>query len=412
MKRMNRRDFTSRVSGSIVSSVLTGASFGAVVEQRGAQGSRIVEVSRARITGKRSRIVGRNSHLGLHGQVVTEPVVALTTDSGIKGWGHSRASQSDATMILGKRFGELFEVKTGTREEALRFDFPLWDLAGRLAGKSVHQLLGDQGQTRVPVYDGSIYFDDLDPETGNDRGIQTILENVERSLEAGFRGFKLKVGRGFKWMEKRRGLERDVEVVKSVRKLCGPSVTICIDSNVGYTLGETLEVVERLAESDIYFIEEPIPERREDFVAFKRFLRQKGYGTLIALGESAPGHESRFMDFLRSGLVDVIQWDMRAYSLTKWLKFLPVVDETGTITAPHNWNSHLGGFYIAQFGRGCPHFCMGEIDSVRMPGVDSGGYRLAEGLMSVPDSPGFGLELDESLFDRALGEEGAWTVRI
>jgi L-alanine-DL-glutamate epimerase-like enolase superfamily enzyme len=376
------------------------------------QRTTIVRVESARLVGKRSRIVGRNSHLGVHGQIVEEPVVRLATDSGINGWGHSRAKEPDASKIVGKNFWEIFDARTGTGKAFLVFDFPFWDLAGRLSGKPVYQLLGEHGPDLIPVYDGSIYFDDLEPETGIDRGIQPILDNVEWALESGFRAFKLKVGRGFKWMDKTQGLQRDIEVIRAVRSLAGPEIKVCIDSNIGYTLTEAKEVMSRVAEMDIYFLEEPFPERREDFVSFKRFVRQRGCGTLIALGENAPGHEARFIEFLRSGLVDVVQWDMRGYTLTKWLEFLPVVSETGAITAPHNWNSHLGGFYIAQFGRGCPYFNMGEIDSVEMLGVKSSGYRLVNGLMTVPDSPGFGLELDEDLFAQALREEGAWSVTL
>ena len=407
MKRVSRRDFVSAVSGGMF--LIPSA---AIWAGNHPQGTTIVGVESARLVGKRPRIVGRNSHLGVHGQIVEEPVVKLATDSGINGWGHSRAKEPDASKIVGKDFWEIFDAKTGTGEAFLGFDFPLWDLAGQLSGKPVYQLLGEHGPDLVPVYDGSIYFDDLEPETGRDRGIQPILDHVEWALESGFRAFKLKVGRGFKWMDKTQGLQRDIEVIQAVRALAGPETRVCIDSNIGYTLTEAKEVMSRAAEVDIYLLEEPFPERREDFVSFKRFLRERGYGTLIALGENAPGHEARFMEFLRSGLVDVVQWDMRGYTLTKWLDFMPVVSETGAITAPHNWNSHLGGFYITQFGRGCPYFSMGEIDSVEMPGVDSSGYRLVDGLMTVPDSPGFGLELDEDLFAQALREEGAWSVTL
>ena len=97
---------------------------------------------------------------------------------------------------------------------------------------------------------------------------------------------------------------------------------------------------------------------------------------------------------------------MRLYSLTRWRRYLPVLDETDTLAAPHNWGSHLACFYIAQFGRGCPRFAMAEIDPMHMPCVDSRGYLLVDGALRVPDSPGFGLELDASALRAGL----AWTV--
>ncbi len=418
--KIKRRDFLGSVVGSITLAsfpgIRTGYAQGNIesADTRGNifKGVTITKVESAKITGKRPRVVGRNSHLGVHGQIVKESIVRLTTNTGISGWGHSRAKEDDASKILGKNLCDLFDPENGTSEEFLKFDFSLWDLAGKLTGKSVHSMLGDKGCKEVPVYDGSIYFDDLDLETGADRGIQPILDNVEWAVNKGFRAFKLKVGRGFKWMEKKEGLKRDLDVIFAVRDLIGPDVKLFIDSNIGYTLAEMKEVISRTADANLFLVEEPFPEAREDFVAFKRFLRRNGYGTLIALGENAPGHEARFLNFIKSGLVDVVQWDMRGYTLSRWLKFMPVIEESGTITAPHNWYSHLGGFYIAQFGRGCPYFGIGEIDSVEMPGVISTGYQLADGFMTVPDSPGFGLRLDENIFSSALHEKDAWTVTL
>ena len=61
-------------------------------------------------------------------------------------------------------------------------------------------LIGDAGPEWVGVYDGSIYFADLIPEHAG-RGVARILEEVDDGIERGHRAFKIKVGRGFKWME-------------------------------------------------------------------------------------------------------------------------------------------------------------------------------------------------------------------
>ena len=53
---------------------------------------------------------------------------------------------------------------------------------------------------------------------------------------------------------------------------------------------------------------------------------------------------------------------------------------------------------------------MGETDNMVMPGVEAEGYDLKDGMRSVPDTPGFGLELSELYFTRAQRAEGAWVV--
>ena len=105
----------------------------------------------------------------------------------------------------------------------------------------------------------------------------------------------------------------------------------------------------------------------------------------------------------------MVQFDLRGFTLTRWRDYMTVLAETGAVSAPHNWGSHLSGFYIAQFGQGCGRFALGEVDTMTMPAVRSAGYRLADGVMTVPDTPGLGLDLDADRF-AALVKESGWTL--
>lgn len=372
----------------------------------------ITKIAAAILVGKRPRLIGRNSQLPVHGQEGRDPIVRLHTDAGIVGWGWSRATQEDARRLIGKSLHEVFDEKFGTAEDYLAFDFPLWDLAGRVLGKSVHAMLGDAGPNPVPVYDGSIYIDELDPDTGRDDGIQPMLRAVQMGLDADFCAFKVKVGRGARWMERKAGLRRDIEVLHAVRKLIGPELTLLIDANNGYTPEEARQVMREAGECDIYWFEEPFPETQKDCLEFKQFIRDGGWGTLLADGETrSQGYDQEFTDIVKAGGIDVVQLDLRRYTLTRWLAYMPVVRESGALAAPHNWGSHLSGFYIPQFARGVGHFALGETDTMAMPAVIAEGYDIVNGMRSVPDAPGFGLELDEAAFIRAqqMGE-GAWVV--
>ena len=103
--------------------------------------STIISVKRIVLQGKRPRVIGRNARLDVHGQYARDPIVTLHTDSGLSGWGWSRASQQDAGRLLGKRISDLFNPETGTADECLMFDFPLWDLAGHALRKPVYEML-------------------------------------------------------------------------------------------------------------------------------------------------------------------------------------------------------------------------------------------------------------------------------
>ena len=372
---------------------------------------RITRIEAAVLRGDRGRIVGRNARKGVHGQRATDPVVRLHTDAGITGWGWSRAKKDSKTVrnLLGKRLSDVFEPAIGTHEAFLALDFPLWDLAGRVLGQPVHALLGDAGSHPVPAYDGSIYFDDLDPETGKDRGIGPVLDAVAKGLERGFRAFKVKIGRGNKWMERKAGAARDVEVLRAIRGRIGPKARLLVDANNGYTPEGARDFMHRVRDLDLTWFEEPFPETKDACVAFRAFLRDGGYAALLADGEGSSRNVEAFTEIVRAGGIDVVQFDLRGYTLTRWRDYVTVLVETGTTSAPHNWGSHLSGFYIAQFARGCGHFACGEVDTMTMPAVGSKGYRLADGVMTVPDAPGFGLDLDGDRFARLVKETG-WTV--
>ncbi len=372
--------------------------------------STIVSVKRIVLQGKRPRVIGRNARLDVHGQYARDPIVMLETDSGLKGWGWSRASQQDAERLIGKRVGDLFNPEKGTADEYLMFDFPLWDLAGQALNKPVYEMLGGGGENPVPVYDGSIYIDEIDPETGADAGLQPMLDAVQAGWDADHRAFKLKIGRGNKWMEKRAGLKRDIDVIRAVREQIGPDARLMVDANNGYEPSEAREVMVQAGDCAIYWFEEPFPEDIEKTAALRRFIQEGGWDTLVADGEGSERRDAEFTEIVRARGVDIVQFDLRAYTLTKWLRFWHVLEEADALYAPHNWGSHLSGFYIPQMARGLPRFAMGETDIMTMEGVCAEGYSLTEGYRNVPDAPGFGLTLDPEVAERALQAEDSWVA--
>ena len=183
----------------------------------------------------------------------------------------------DAQRLVGQRLHEVFSPDTGTQDDLLMFDFPLWDVAGQLLDRPVHAMLGDAGGSPVPVYDGGIYIDELDPDTGRDDGIEPMLYAVNVGMDAGFQAFKVKVGRGYKWMEPEAGIRRDIEVIRAIRDLVGPYMKILIDANNGYSPEEARRIMREAGDCDIYWFEEPFEESVEECVAFKEFMRVGGW---------------------------------------------------------------------------------------------------------------------------------------
>jgi len=188
---------------------------------------------------------------------------------------------------------------------------PLWDLLGMLVQKPVYELFGGAGAERVPVYDGSIYFADLLPQYA-DKWQNRFREEIDMGLKIGHRAFKIKVGRGSKWTKRDEGDARDVDVVKLIRHHAGKYVILGVDANNGYDLAGAKRFLEKVGGENLAFVEELFPETVDECLELKKFIKDNGWATLLADGETQ-GDLNVFKPFLRAKAIDVYQADMNRF---------------------------------------------------------------------------------------------------
>lgn len=118
-------------------------------------------------------------------------------------------------------------------------DMALWDALGRARNLPVATLLGGAPKP-IKAYDS---YGVVDPMA--DRAA------LEESLAQGFQGLKLKIGVG--------DLEDDVAAVAGVREIIGPDIALMVDYNQSLDVAEAIRRIERLAEYDLHWVEEPVP---------------------------------------------------------------------------------------------------------------------------------------------------------
>ncbi len=352
---------------------------------------RIARIDTASIASVYLRTVGRNSFRGGHGSGGKHQVVVLTTDRGLVGWGPPLGQTLDLSRFVGRNVGELIDPRRGVVDEALALDYPLHDLAGVILDMPVHRMLGGAGgATQLPVYSGAIYFDDLDPADAP-VGIPTVKRNLDQDWAAGYRDFKLKLGRGYRWMSRADGLKRDIEVTRLTRERF-PDARILVDPNDGYSINDMTEYLAAVADVGLYWIEEPYAERLEDFMELRRLVDKYSPSTLIADGEYRP-EIPVVMKLASEGLIDVLLMDVLNYGLTAWRRIMPTVIGCGAAISPHAWGWPLKTLYAAQIGAGLGSAHIIEGVPGTTAGIDAGGYRFQDGILTLPDRPGFGLKL-------------------
>lgn len=132
--------------------------------------------------------------------------------------------------------------RTGVTVQSIAaFDVALWDLKAKRAGKSIGKLLG-AFRNDVPCYNtsGGYLSSPLDD----------VIRNVDKSLERGLGGIKLKVGQP--------ELRLDIERVRAVREHVGDQVPMMVDANQQWDYTTALRAGRQLDAFNLVWLEEPL----------------------------------------------------------------------------------------------------------------------------------------------------------
>lgn len=368
----------------------------------------ITRITGFRHVARRPHVAGKNARLDVHGDRAEEDVLRITTDAGIEGVGVGSVTPGVARELIGRTLDDFWRPRIGVVSPLNRADHALYDLIGKALATPTWKILGGLGHEFVAVYDGSVYFNDLLPEGDGPSGVARILQEVEQSLKTGHRAFKVKVGRGHRWMPAEEGFQRDVEVVKAVRNLVGKDVKLMADANNGFDLETAKRWIDAVG-NELLFVEELFPEQVEQDLMFKDHLRKRGFFALVADGESAQDLDD-FDSLIQHEAIDIFQPDVRVWGLTRLCVLARKLSIKPRLTlAPHNWGSFLGLYMQLALGRAVPNFFIAEQDPCASELFDTSGYVLKDGKYHLPDSPGFGIGLREEVFQREYAAT-AWTV--
>ncbi len=389
---MHRRDFLlSALAGTLLSRSVRAADL--------PRDLRITRVVGFDVVSQRSKVAGKNSRLDVHGDTATDRMLRIELSNGTEGVGNCGMREDAARQLLGR---DPFEFYRET-ENAFAGPFgtgtmPLWDLLGQLREQPIHQLLGGRGTETVPVYDGSIYFADLLPQYAGNWEAR-FREEIDLGSERGHVAFKVKIGRGAKWMPREEGNARDIDVLRVIRDHTGPDSLIGIDANNGYDLAGTKRLFEQIGDLDISFGEEMFEETVEDCLAFREFLKEQGLKTLVADGETQ-GDLEVFRPFIEAQAIEVYQADMNRFGFEGILTEAQWCEPHGLRVAPHNWGSLVGYYMQLHVGRAIPNFYRAEHDPLTNDILIADGYAIENGMATLPEAPGAGIAINEEAFAR------------
>ena len=259
-------------------------------------------------------------------------------------------------------------------------DIACHDLAGRIAGRPVCELLGGAGAQDLPLA-ALIPLGDA----------RSVLDLAQAFRKGGTATFRFKLGSG---------IEADRAVIAAAREALGDAVRLRVDYNQAYTPDQAIRAIEAIAPFRIDCAEQPV--RADDWLGMARVQR--------AVGVPLMAHEGCFS---LTDAIALIELDAvrvlgvnteRPGGITQALRAIDYAARRGLGTVLHNQplgiasaaQIHLGAARAGVLGHAMELFghVMLEDDLIVEP-LDYSGGRVR-----VPDGPGLGVTLDESALDR------------
>ncbi len=388
----------------------------AVRAVRAASRAKITGIALSTIQGNFHKFVAMNSQDNEpKGTSYTNTLVRILTDAGVEGVGVMGYTEPDATFmadvraLLGADPESVYEFRDGhiagraaAFEDLLvkykHLDGPLCDLVGKVRGVPCWRLFGESVRDRVEVYDGTLYFSDL---WFSDRGAQAVVDEAREAMASGYRGIKLKIGRGNKWMARDEGLQRDIEVIRAVRSAIGMEPKLLVDANNGY-LGDydaTWTLLDQTKEQRLDWLEEAFPEDKALYGRLRGQMRQAGIETPIADGENMRS-AAEFLEYLEpERLFDVMQLDIRTGGILDCREMSAMGAPRGAKAVPHNWGSQVGLLMSLHLAKTQENIAGAEDDRSACPALAVRGYEFQDGYFAVSNEPGLGVEVNEAFYE-------------
>ncbi len=338
--------------------------------------------------------------------------VRVTADSGAQGWGQVSSYNADisaqvlhrqvAPWSLGQdvdQVGDIGVLADRIAEREHKFpcaylyraigglDTALWDLHGKLAGKSVCALLGGT-PGRLRAYASSMKRD------------ITPADEARRMLvlrdRHGFDAFKFRVGAECghdidEWPG------RTEEIVPAMRRALGDAAALLVDGNSGFSPQRAIEVGQLLQDQGVEHFEEPCPYwELEQTRTVREALR------LDVTGGEQDCYLPMWKHMVAMHAVDIVQPDVcYVGGIARTLRVAQMAAAAGLPCTPHSANLSMVTVFTMHLLRAIPN--AGKYLEFSIEGADyypwqqglfvRAPYAVQDGHVTVPDEPGWGVEI-------------------
>ena len=258
------------------------------------------------------------------------------------------------------------------------------DMLGRIAQKSMGELIGDIHTTQIAIY-----------QANNNRG-QSAEESLESmkalQAETNAKAVKFKIGGRRSNPEVPAG--RTERLIPMMRKAFGDDMTIYADCNGSYGAPEAIRIGKMLEQHNIDLFEQPVPtDWYEDW---------KATADALTIPVASGGGEVSLRNFrwlIGNDAVQMVQQDLFYFGgMIRCMKVARMAATRGYACTPHISGTGLGYIYMMQFVAALPnagpfHEFKGLSTEVPFE-CKTSTLKPENGILHLPKGVGSGVEID------------------
>ncbi len=268
-------------------------------------------------------------------------------------------------------------------------EFAILDMLGRIANKSMGQLIGEIHHPQVAVYQATEY---------REKSVEESLDLIKRDVaEYNAHAVKIKVG-GLMFMTKdikAVGPKGRTEIIiPLIRKTFGDDMALYADANGFYSVEEAIRVGHLLEEYRYGFFEEP--------VMFDWYEETKQVADALALPVAGGEQEYSLHGFrwlIANDGLQIVQPDNYYFGgMIRSMQVARMARAFGKDCTPHMSGGGLGYLYMMHFvsalPNACPHHEFKGLRTNVQFECKTSALRVVDGKIKVPTGPGLGVEID------------------
>jgi galactonate dehydratase len=284
-------------------------------------------------------------------------------------------------------------------------DTALWDIAGKVSGQPIYNLLGGACRDRIPVYNTTASYGDVrDLEMAfEDAGTlaKSLLDDGIPILKWAFTDPFADPSRGMYLSDN--DLDLMLEPMRKIRAAVGRDMAIANDGHGRWNLHNAIRIGKAMDQFGMFWQEELIqPTNVQNHVTLAREIEAP-----LCVSERLIS-KFQFRDYLREGAAEVVMPDLIwAGGITETKKIAVMAEAEDAPVAPHDTTGPVNVF-------ACAHICMNApnawvMETVRAFYGPGGWYgrivepniRVEDGMLLAPEGPGLGVRLHRDVFDRS-----------